>query len=122
MTISHLIEINKLSIRFGASEAVKNISFSIEPGEMLALVGESGSGKSLTALSCLGLQPGNAVTSGSIKFDGQEIVGASEKQLRQIRGQRIGIVFQEPMTALNPLHTIGKQILESCGVERAQDP
>jgi len=117
-----LLSINNLSLRFGSFAAVKDISFSIKQGEMLALVGESGSGKSLTALSCLGLQPANAAMSGSITFDGQEMVGASERQLRAIRGRRVGMIFQEPMTALNPLHTVGAQILESCGAERAQDP
>ncbi|MDE3060283.1 MAG: ABC transporter ATP-binding protein [Pseudomonadota bacterium] len=107
-----LLAIGNLSLRFGALEAVKNISFSMEKGEMLALVGESGSGKSLTALSCLGLQPVSAAISGSIQFDGREIIGAGERQLRQIRGRRVGMIFQEPMTALNPLHTIGKQIAE----------
>jgi len=101
-----------LSLRFGAFEAVKNISFAIEKGEMLAIVGESGSGKSLTALSCLGLQPASGNISGSIQLDGRELVGANEGALRQIRGKRISMVFQEPMTALNPLHTLGKQIGE----------
>ncbi len=117
-----LLSINNLSLSFGTFAAVNNISFSIQKGEMLALVGESGSGKSLTALSCLGLQPGNAHVSGSITFDGQEVVGAGERQLRAVRGKRVGMIFQEPMTSLNPLHTVGRQILESCGAERAQDP
>ena len=107
-----LLAINNLSLRFGSFAATDNISFSIGQGEMLALVGESGSGKSLTALSCLGLQPQNASVSGSIAFNGQEIVRASEKTLRSIRGKQVGMIFQEPMTALNPLHTIGKQIGE----------
>jgi len=76
------------------------------------MVGESGAGKSLTALSCLGLQPGSAEISGGICFDGQEMVGANDAVLRQIRGKRVGMIFQEPMTALNPLHTIGRQIGE----------
>ena len=100
-----LLTVDKLSLSFGAFEAVKNISFTIDKGEMLAIVGESGSGKSLTALSCLGLQPDSAAVSGSIKFDGQEVIGASDRQLRQIRGKKISMIFQEPMTALNPLHT-----------------
>jgi len=112
-----LLAVEKFALSFsnayGEFAAVKNISFAIEKGEMLALVGESGSGKSLTALSCLGLQPGSANVSGSIRFDGQEMVGARESVLRQIRGKRIGMIFQEPMTALNPLHTIGRQIGEA---------
>ncbi|MDE3016832.1 MAG: ABC transporter ATP-binding protein [Pseudomonadota bacterium] len=112
-----LLSLNNFSLSFDAAEVVKNISFSIEKGEMLALVGESGSGKSLTALSCLGLQPESAAVSGSIRFDGQEIIGASEVSLRAIRGRRVGMIFQEPMTALNPLHTIGKQIAEASPAE-----
>ncbi len=96
-------------------EAVKNISFSIEKGEMLAVVGESGSGKSLSALACLGLQPPAAAVSGSITLNGTEVIGAPESTLRSIRGKEISMIFQEPMTALNPLHTIGKQIAEMLG-------
>jgi microcin C transport system ATP-binding protein len=107
-----LLAVDKLSLSFGAFEAVKHISFQINKGEMFAIVGESGSGKSLTALSCLGLQPDSARISGSIKFNGQELVGASESTLRQIRGARISMIFQEPMTALNPLHTLDKQLSE----------
>ena len=115
-----LLTIDKLSLSFGRTPILKNLSFSMEKGEMLAIVGESGSGKSLTALSCLGLQPPNAILSGSIQFDGQEIIGAGDKTLRQIRGKRIGMIFQEPMTALNPLHTVGKQISEMWGCEDAK--
>jgi microcin C transport system ATP-binding protein len=88
------------------------VSFALEKGEMLAVVGESGSGKSLTALSILGLQPPAAALSGSIVFDGQPIIGAEAEAIRKLRGKRISMIFQEPMTALNPLHTIGRQIGE----------
>jgi len=107
-----LLSIQNLSLRFGKSEVVKNISLEIAPGEMLAVVGESGSGKSLTALSCIGLQPKGAHVSGNITLDGKQIVGAPEPILQTIRGKVASMVFQEPMTALNPLHTIGKQIGE----------
>ena len=110
-----LLTVKNLSIRFNRAErdVVQGASFSIERGETLALVGESGSGKSLTALSLLQLLPTNAShPSGSITFDGQEIVRAPESTLQKIRGNRIGMIFQEPMTSLNPLHTIGKQIGE----------
>lgn len=111
-----LLEIKDLSLRFlSSSEPVaKQVSFSINKGEMLALVGESGSGKSVTALSVMQLHPKQSVTypSGSIVFDGEELMGAPEPYMQMLRGKRIGMVFQEPMTALNPLHTIGRQIAE----------
>lgn len=107
-----LLHVKQLTMRFGASAVVKDVSFEIRKGEMLAVVGESGSGKSLTALACLGLQPPSAAVSGAILFEGQEMVGAAEPLLRSIRGRRISMIFQEPMTALNPLHTIEKQIGE----------
>jgi microcin C transport system ATP-binding protein len=115
-----LLEVRDLSVFFGAGpgaiEAVKGVSFSLEKGETLALVGESGSGKSVTALSILQLLPYPPARHGSgssIKFAGEELVGASEANLRRVRGGRIAMVFQEPMTSLNPLHTIEKQIGET---------
>jgi microcin C transport system ATP-binding protein len=117
-----LLEIRNLSVTFtgwrGAApvRAVKRASFDLDKGETLALVGESGSGKSVTALSILQLlpYPGAAHTAeSSIKFAGEELVGAPPTRLRDIRGNRIGMVFQEPMTSLNPLHTIEKQVAES---------
>ncbi len=113
-----LLKVDHLSVTFGhggqAVEAVHDVSFRIERGETLALVGESGSGKSVTALSVLQLLPyPNAWhPGGSITFDGQELVGAPESVMRAIRGNKIAIVFQEPMTSLNPLHTLEKQIGE----------
>lgn len=113
-----LLEVNNLSVDFGsgaqAMHAVKNVSFSIEKGEVLAVVGESGSGKSVTALSALQLLPYPVANhpSGSIKFNGEELMNAPDVVLRGIRGNKISMVFQEPMTSLNPLHTIGKQIAE----------
>ncbi len=110
-----LLQVENLGVNFGKFSAVRGASFTIERGETLALVGESGSGKSVTALSILQLLPypnaSHAVGS-SIKFDGQELVGASFSQLQNIRGNKIAMVFQEPMTSLNPLHTIEKQIGE----------
>jgi microcin C transport system ATP-binding protein len=107
-----LLSIQNLSLSFGAKTVVKNLSLEVAKGEMLALVGESGSGKSLTALSCLGLQPKGSTTSGSIVLSGQEMVGSDESALRAMRGKVASMIFQEPMTALNPLHGIGKQIGE----------
>ncbi len=113
-----LLKVDNLAVTFGhgadAFPAVRGVSFSIEAGETVALVGESGSGKSATALSLLQLLPYPAAwhPSGSIVFDDKEIIGASPATLQSIRGNRIGMIFQEPMTSLNPLHTIGKQIGE----------
>ena len=109
-----LLVVSDLSASFAGIPAVKGISFSMGRGETMALVGESGSGKSVTALSILQLLPYPRAThpSGSITFDGTEMVGADERTLRQIRGNRISMIFQEPMTSLNPLHNIEKQIGE----------
>lgn len=115
-----LLEVRDLSVAFGsgpgAVEAVKGVSFDLERGETLALVGESGSGKSVTALSVLQLLPYPLARHGprsSIRFDGTELVGASRATLQQVRGGRIAMVFQEPMTSLNPLHTVARQIGET---------
>jgi len=105
-----LLAIDKLSIRYGDSLAVADIGFSIEKGESVGLVGESGSGKSQTALAVLGLLPTTATVAGSIRFDGQELIGADNKTLDQLRATRMAIVFQDPMQALNPFVTIGAQL------------
>jgi microcin C transport system ATP-binding protein len=113
-----LLEVKDLSVFFrtpgGVVEAVKRVSFSIDKGETLALVGESGSGKSVTALSILQLLPYPTAfhPSGSITLDGQEMVGALPAVLQKVRGNRVAMVFQEPMTSLNPLHTVERQIGE----------
>jgi microcin C transport system ATP-binding protein len=109
--MSELLAIDHLSVRFGASTVVKDVSFAIAPGEKFALVGESGSGKSITALSVLRLVDA-AVTTGTIRFDGEDLMAKSERAMRALRGGRIGMIFQEPMTALNPLFTVGNQIGE----------
>ena len=107
-----LLSIENLNIRFGQQQAVKGLNLSIQPGERLALVGESGSGKTVSALSILRLLD-KAHVEGSITFAGQNLVKVDESALRNIRGREIAMIFQEPMTALNPLHTIGKQIIET---------
>lgn len=113
-----LLDIKNLSVDFvngdRRTHAVKGVSFSIDKGETLAVVGESGSGKSVTALSILQLLPYPLAQhpSGSILFDGQEMMGAKANVLRSIRGNKVSMIFQEPMTSLNPLHTIEKQISE----------
>ncbi|MFA7430105.1 MAG: ATP-binding cassette domain-containing protein, partial [Rhodospirillaceae bacterium] len=113
-----VLSIRDLRVTFGegerAVEAVRGVSFDLERGKTLALVGESGSGKSVTALSVLQLLSYPfARQSGSIRLDGQELVGAPEKVLRSVRGGSVAMVFQEPMTSLNPLHSIEKQIGEA---------
>ncbi len=115
---SPLLSVRDLAVSFGRGadevRAVRSISFDIDKGETVALVGESGSGKSVTALSVLQLLPYPLAhhPSGSIRFRGQELVGAAEETLRKIRGNDISMIFQEPMTSLNPLHTIEKQVNE----------
>src|SRR5580704_19158046 len=113
-----LLEVRDLSVAFhqpsGMSMAVDHISYEVKRGDCVALVGESGSGKSVSALSILKLLPYPTAShpSGSIRFKGQELLGLSEREIRGIRGNDISIIFQEPMTSLNPLHTIESQIVE----------
>lgn len=111
-----VLKVTDLSLQFLSSSTpvVRHISFSINKGELLALVGESGSGKSVSALAIMQLHPPHAVhyPTGSICFANEELMGAPEPYMQMLRGKRIGMVFQEPMTALNPLHTIGRQIAE----------
>ena len=98
-----MLEVNKLSVRLqtqrGTAEAIRNVSFGLQRGDTLGLVGESGCGKSITAMALMGLLPEGAAVSGSIRFDGQELVGQSDAAMRKLRGNRIGMIFQEPMTA-----------------------
>ena len=113
-----LLEVKDLHTVFetpaGTVKAVSGVSFSLERGKVLGIVGESGSGKSVTAYSILQiLEKSGRILSGSIKLDGQELVGAGEKVLKEIRGNRISIIFQDPMTSLNPTYTIGHQLMEA---------
>ena len=110
-----LLEVRNLSVAFGATPAVKQVSFTLNRGETLALVGESGSGKSVSALSILQLLPYPHARhpGGSIRLRGEELLGAAPARLREVRGNQIAMVFQEPMTSLNPLHSIEKQIGEA---------
>ncbi len=123
-TNTPLLKVENLAVNFSSGDdnvcAVKEISFSIHKGETLALVGESGSGKSVTAHSILQLLPYPTAShpKGSIQFDGEEIIGTSEEKMQTIRGDRISIIFQEPMTSLNPLHTISRQIGEVIRLHR----
>ncbi|MEM6635946.1 MAG: ABC transporter ATP-binding protein [Pseudomonadota bacterium] len=115
--MTRVLDVQNLSVGFrqdGAeTTAVKGVSFHVDKGETVALVGESGSGKSVTALSSTSLLPDSANISGSIIYNGSEMVGAPEATLRRVRGNDISYIFQEPMTSLNPLHTLEKQLGES---------
>jgi peptide/nickel transport system ATP-binding protein len=118
----HLLEVDDLSVvlqtQRGPARAVRNVSFTLERGDTLGLVGESGCGKSITVMALMGLLPDNAKVTGSIRFDGEELVGKSDAALCAIRGNRIGMIFQEPMTALNPVHTVGRQVAEPLRLHR----
>ncbi len=121
MRAAPLLEVAHLSVRFGPSLVVDDVSFSIHAGEKLAIVGESGSGKSITAMSILRLVDA-ATTSGSIGFEGKDLCQYSEEQMQELRGAQIGMIFQEPMTALNPLYTVGHQIGEVLELHEALPP
>ena len=113
-----LLEVNDLRTSFftdaGEVKAVNGVSFSLERGKVLGIVGESGSGKSVTAYSILQILAGTGkIVGGSVKLDGQELVGAGEKVMKTVRGNRISIIFQDPMTSLNPTYTIGRQLMEA---------
>ena len=108
-----LLEISDLHIWFGAAEVVRGVSLTLEPGEVLGLVGESGSGKSVTSLAILGLLSPSARVEGSIRWKGRELLGLRDAEMRSVRGREIAMVFQEPMTALNPVMRVEKQITEA---------
>ncbi len=118
-----LLAIEGLTVAFGNATAVEDVSLSIEAGEILGVVGESGSGKSVTALSVMGLlpEPAARVLGGRVVFEGEVLTGMSEYRLRRIRGPGIGMVFQEPMTSLNPVFSIGEQITETLAAHGERD-
>jgi microcin C transport system ATP-binding protein len=117
-----LVTVQDLTVSFGDRVVVDCVGFTLDRGETLALVGESGSGKSLTALSLLQLLPPGAICGGRVVVDGQAVIGAGDKLLRRLRGGVAGMVFQEPMTSLNPLARIGKQIAEAVQLHRRVTP
>jgi len=108
-----LLEIDNLRVWFGAKEVVRGVSLTLDRGEVLGLVGESGSGKSVSSLAILGLLDPAARVEGSIRWQGRELAGLGNLELRSIRGREIAMIFQEPMTALNPVMRVGRQIAEA---------
>jgi peptide/nickel transport system ATP-binding protein len=117
-----LLEVAELAVDLptpeGSQRVVDRTSFSLAEGESLGVVGESGSGKTMTALALMALTPERARVSGSIRFEGRELIGLSEEAMLQLRGDRIAMIFQEPMTALNPLHSVGAQVAEPLMLHR----
>jgi peptide/nickel transport system ATP-binding protein len=121
--VTELLRVRDLRIvlrtAHGAVEALRGVDLSLDRGQTLGLIGESGCGKSMTALALIGLQPDAATVGGEIRFEGEDLVGAPEWRWCALRGARIGMVFQEPMTALNPLHPVGRQIAEPLRLHRS---
>ncbi|QPE05259.1 ABC transporter ATP-binding protein [Microbacterium schleiferi] len=117
------LEVQGLTIDIGGLRVVDGVTFEVPAGGTVGLIGESGSGKSLTALAIMGLLPEGASASGSVRWQGQEILGLSDRAIAALRGDEIGIVFQDPLTALNPIRTVGRQIAESVRIhERVRGP
>ena len=112
-----LLVVDNLTVSFstedGVVNAVRGVSYRLRPGEALGIVGESGSGKSVTSMAVMGLLPKTATISGSIRFRGEELLGKSENEYASVRGKKVAMIFQDPLTSLNPVYTIGKQIAEA---------
>ena len=119
-----LLSVRDLSVAFqtddGLVRAVNGITFDLHPGETLAVVGESGSGKSVSAMAIMRLLPRSAQVSGSIEFEGRDLLGLSLKQMRKLQGNRVAMIFQDPMTALNPVFTVGNQLVEGARIIATQ--
>jgi peptide/nickel transport system ATP-binding protein len=108
-----VLELDGLGVSAGATPIVEDVSFALGPGERVGLIGESGSGKSLTALAVMGLLPDELTAHGTVRFDGRDLLRLPDRQLGALRGDRLAMVFQEPMTALNPLMRVGRQVAEA---------
>ena len=112
------LEVTDLSVTFPGGDgpdihAVRGVSYSVRRGEVLAIVGESGSGKSVTSLAVMGLLPSNAKATGSVKLGGHELLGRDDRDLSKLRGKQMSMIFQEPLSALTPVYTIGQQVIEA---------
>ncbi len=118
-----LLTVKNLNVGFatksGVVQAATDINFEISAGEVLAVVGESGSGKSVTALALMRLHPSNAIITGNVRFEGRDLLGISDREMRALRGNDIAMIFQDPMTAMNPVFSVGSQIVETI---RVHDP
>jgi peptide/nickel transport system ATP-binding protein len=112
-----LLDVNDLHVTFGseagAVTAVRGLSYVVNSGEVLAIVGESGSGKSVSSLAMMGLLPAKARITGSVRFQGRELLGLSDKEMSKIRGDKISMIFQDPLSALTPVYTVGDQVVEA---------
>lgn len=121
-----VLEVRGLSVDFGVDKkwvpAAIGLNYEVRAGEVLAIVGESGSGKSASSMALLGLLPSNSRVSGSVKLAGQELLGANEANIRAVRGKEVAVIFQEPMTALNPVYTVGAQIVETVRLHSEVSP
>ncbi|AGW41910.1 oligopeptide transporter [Leifsonia xyli subsp. cynodontis DSM 46306] len=126
VTGAPVLEVADLSVDFGVDSvwvpAAKKLRYSIQAGEVLAIVGESGSGKSASSMAILDLLPKNSRVRGSIKLEGRELTGLSPQQMRRVRGRQVSVIFQEPMTALNPVYTVGFQIVETLRIHFGMSP
>ena len=121
-----VLEVRSLSVDFGVDKkwvpAAIGLNYEVSAGEVLAIVGESGSGKSASSMALLGLLPSNSRVSGSVKLAGQELLGTNEANIRAVRGKEVAVIFQEPMTALNPVYTVGAQIVETVRLHSEVSP
>jgi oligopeptide/dipeptide ABC transporter ATP-binding protein len=118
-----VLDVSGLTVTFpsdaGPVHAVRGVDYQLRRGEVLGIVGESGSGKSVTSLAVMGLLPRTAKVTGSVRFDGQELIGASDAAMNKIRGRRVAMIFQDPMTSLNPVYSVGQQIAEAVLAHRS---
>lgn len=116
-----LVEITDLEVSFGESQVLRGINLSLHRGEAVGMVGESGCGKSITWLAALGLLPKHAKVSGHVKLEGEDLLGIAETRLDRVRGGRIATIFQDPASSLNPVHTVGDQVVEALRLHRSMD-